>query len=286
MENTSVYKVLNLVTYLLISVIFVATYYSYDNFLNITGFIDVIQKNETILTPDYYVFDIMFIIIIYFFLSVLFQFESICVNRGFIEDLTKSVNEYIKNINLNFMLSSLFYIGWLISFLIYTDISLIISTICIVISVYFGLLIDYKTKSFSIERNCYEIIFGSIPLSMFLGWNIILCLLTFTRTSLIKNSFEGDDKYIFYICILLFVTITLLVYLMNFNNYVLMLVNLYYVINMYIKYCDLNDTLNYGTIINIFIIIFTLILKIIIDVLNYKRYKKEKKENGLKEILI
>jgi hypothetical protein len=67
MVNIKVLKILNLVTYVLMATIFVGTYYSYDNFLNITGFIHVVQKNETVLTPDYYVFDISFIIFACFF---------------------------------------------------------------------------------------------------------------------------------------------------------------------------------------------------------------------------
>lgn len=286
MVNIKVLKVLNSVTYLLISILFVGTYYSYENFLNITGFIHVVQKNETILTPDYYVFDIMFVILIFFFLSVLFQFESICLNRGFIEDITKGVNKYVKNVGFNFMLSGIFYIGWLINFLIYTQTSMIISTICMLISVYFGLLVDYKTKSFSSERNCYEIIFGSIPLSMFLGWNIILFLLTFTRAVTMKSNFDKDSIYIFYICILLFITFCLLVYLMNLSNYVLMLVNLYYVTNMLIKYYNAGNILKYGTIIDLCLIIFALIIKMLIDIKRCKRYKSFRNGEELNENLI
>lgn len=286
MVNIKVLKVLNLVTYLLISIVFVGTYYSYENFLNITGFVHVVQKNKTVLTPDYYVFDIMFVILIFFFLSVLFQFESICLNRGFIEDITKGVNKYVKNVGFNFMLSGIFYIGWLINFLIYTQTSMIISTICMLISVYFGFLVDYKTKSFSSERNCFEIIFGSMPLSMFLGWNIILFLLTFTRTVTMKSYFEKDNMYILYICILLFITFGLLVYLMNFSNYVLMLVNLYYVINMMIKNNNADDILKYGTIIDLSLIIFILLIKMLIDIIRCRRNKSLKNGGELNEILI
>ena len=286
MVNIKVLKILNSITYLLISILFFGTYYSYDNFLNITGFINVVQKNETILTPDYYVFDIMFVILIYFFLSILFQFENICLNKGVIDDITKRANKYVKNVNFNFMFSGLFYMGWLINFLIYTNTSIIISSICILISVYFGFIIDNRTKPFSFERYYFEIIFGSIPLSLFLGWNIILCLLTFTRV-IIKNNFDEDNKYIFYVLILLFITLCLLVYLMIFSNYVLILINLYYVTNMLIKYYNINNILKYGTIIDICIIIFTLIIKIIIDAKRYKIYKREKeKKNRLNEILI
>ena len=279
MVNIKVLKILNLVTYVLMATIFVGTYYSYDNFLNITGFIHVVQKNETVLTPDYYVFDISFIIFACFFLSILFQFRQTCLYRESIENITNGVDKYVKRVNFYFMVSGFLYIGWLINFLIYSEVSMILSTICILGSIYFGFLIDYVAKPFSLERNCYEIVLGSIPLSIFLGWNIILFFLTFTRAAISQNEFSMDSKYIFCVLVLVFITICLTVYLMNYGNYILMLVNLYYVVNMFIKYNGVNDMVKYGIIIDICIIIFILIIKIIIDINRYKIFREEKELN-------
>jgi hypothetical protein len=162
---------------------------------------------------------------------------------------------------------------------------MILSTICILGSIYFGFLIDYVAKPFSLERNCYEIVLGSIPLSIFLGWNIILFFLTFTRAATTQNDFSMDSEYIFYVITLIFITIGLTIYLMNYGNYVLMLVNLYYVVNMFIKYNDVNDILEYGTIMDLCLIIFILIIKILIDVKRYKIFREDK-EKELNENLI
>lgn len=230
------------------------------------SFENATNTNATIMTPPYWSFHIW---------EVIFGTQLAFVLAQFIDHENCSMNEYVRNIGYFYVAASIFNILWLILYLFATPVSFIIATIMLCITGYLLVLLERRTLPFSVNRTWIELVFGSIPNMIFLGWIMIQFVITMTQTVESWDQIKNDKIFGLLLCIMLMIMFSF--YLFVGNNYMPSIMFLYYVISLYTKY--MNDSF-FGPTLMITSVcsIFLLILKTIIDCCRLRRMRRERQQ--------
>ena len=255
------FKIANLVTFVATLVV---------NYLTTTGVTsangtsvlqpigNVSDQFDTLITPPGWAFSIW---------GLIYAGLLIFTIAQFIPQL--KLDDYVGKVSVFFILSCLFNITWIVAFSLATKVSILISVFLI-----FGLLISLiviqlRCTFFSGKNTPFEIGFGDIPISIYLGWlmtasilNVAVCIRAWTESSQLGN------ENIWYIII---VIVAAILYILNMalkNNYVTMVVFFYVLIALAVKHQ--NDTVLFPfTLAILSFCVFGLIIKAVLP--SFKR---------------
>jgi len=210
---------------------------------------NVSNDYDTLITPPSWAFS---------FWGVIYAGLLIFNIAQFIPQL--KLDGYVKRISYLFILSCLFNITWILAFSIGTKISILISVFLIFGLLISLLLIQWKCDFFSQTSTPFEVGFGDIPFSIYLGWVITASIL---NVFVCIRAWIGHitDENIWYIIIIL---VTCVLYLLNMslkNNYVTLIVFFYVLVSLAIKHFG-DSTLFPFTVIMLCFSIFGLLMKV------------------------
>jgi len=237
------FKIANLVTFVATLVV---------NYLTTTGVTgvngtsilqpigNVSDQFDTLITPPGWAFSIWGVIYAGLLIFTIVQF---------IPQL--KLDDYVGKVSVFFILSCLFNITWIVAFSLATKVSILISVFLI-----FGLLISLiviqmRCTFFSEKKTPFEIGFGDVPISIYLGWimtasilNVAVCIRAWTESS------QLDNENIWYIAIVIIATVLYILNIILRNNYVTMVVFSYVLIALVVKHQ--NDTTLFKFTLTIF----------------------------------
>ena len=184
-----------------------------------------------------------------------------------------SMNQYVTEIESKFVIVNICNTFSLITFVIGTKPYLIISSLCMMFELTILLLIQYQCKFYSRSKKWYEMYFGDLPFSVYLGWIMIYFIIKLSITIRFYTEIENENIMFFIFVFLLGIFNSFIIYLQK--NFVTVLVYFYYVILYIIKNKEDNISI-FGGLISLFVVFF---FYLIILILKVKRDRQKKKEN-------
>lgn len=216
------------------------------------------------------------IINILLFIFVIFQFFD---NRKM------SMNQYVTEVESKFVIVNICNTFSLITFVIGTKPYLIISSLCMMFELTILILIQHQCKFYSRSKKWYEIYFGDLPFSIYLGWIMIYFVIKISITIRFYMEIENQNIMFFIFIFLLGVFNCFIIYLQK--NFVTVLVYYYYVILYIIKNNEDNYSF-FGGLISLFVVFFFYLIILIMKICRNRQRKNKNLENcyeNLEEVI-
>lgn len=213
---------------------------------------------ETSISPPDWTFSIWGLI---YFGLLLFSCFQFCSSFNF--------DQYINKISCYFIFTCILNASWLIVFSLGNKYSILISLFIILALMSMLTLIEIKGKFFKVD-NKYKIVFLDIPFSIYLGWIYFATLANIATCFKAWGIYNGE--VLFYSMTITGLVVNIFNLFCN-NNYVTMLVFLYVITSLFIKY---SDNKNYYPILIVTggASVLFIVIKILIN--SYKSRKKKK----------
>lgn len=186
------------------------------------------------------------------------------------------LNNYVNKINIWFILSCVFNISWIFAFSIGTKVSILVS-VFLIVGLLVSLLFIQQNCNFFKNSSTYELIFGDITFSLYLGWVMTATILNFATCINAWTDIPVDKQMFGYYIIMILAFILYTLNLFCQNNYVTTIVFLYVCISLIIKFDGINNRVNYiFTLLILSCTIITLVVKTTLEVNNKKKIHKKK----------
>lgn len=269
------YKILNTVSFLARLLLYY--FMNYYNIISNETIENVTLKYDLEIVPSMIGMNVIESIInVLLFIFVVIQF---------LDNGKMSMNQYVTEIESKFVIVNICNIFSLITFVIGTKPYLIISSLCMMFELTILILIQHQCKFYSRSKKWYEIYFGDIPFSIYLGWIMIYFVIKLSITIRFNMKIENENIMFFIFIFLLGVFNCFIIYLQR--NFVPVLVYYYYVILYIIK--NKEDYYSFfGGIISLFTIFSFNFIILMIKVCRGRQRKKENLENyyeNLEEVI-
>lgn len=176
----------------------------------------------------------------------------------------KQLNRFVTRMGLKFILFNLFNIGWLLTFTLDTKWFMIVSVFFSGAMLTTLAITQYSCNFFDKEdAKIHETLYGSIPISIMIGWCIYLVIMNITIMFMSWNQLTVDGIYYTVIITALF-----LVYFMNLfikNNYPASIIFLFIAVSLFIKNRD-DEWGFYASLLAISITCFSLVIKLALHI--------------------
>lgn len=269
------YKILNTVSFLARLLLYY--FMNYYNVISNKTIENVTLKYDLEIVPSMIGMNIIESIInILLFIFVIFQFFD---NRKM------SMNQYVTEVESKFVIVNICNTFSLITFVIGTKPYLIISSLCMMFELTILILIQHQCKFYSRSKKWYEIYFGDIPFSIYLGWIMIYFVIKLSITIRFYMEIENQNIMFFIFIFLLGVFNCFIIYLQK--NFVTVLVYYYYVILYIIKNNEDNYSF-FGGLISLFVVFFFYLIILIMKICRNRQRKNKNLENcyeNLEEVI-
>ena len=203
----------------------------------------------------------------------------------FFDNRKMSMNQYVTEVESKFVIVNICNTFSLITFVIGTKPYLIISSLCMMFELTILILIQHQCKFYSRSKKWYEIYFGDIPFSIYLGWIMIYFVIKLSITIRFYTEIENENIMFFIFIFLLGVFNSFIIYLQK--NFVTVLVYYYYVILYIIKNKEDNYSF-FGGLISLFVVFFFYLIILIMKICRNRQRKNKNLENcyeNLEEVI-